>query len=227
MPRRICYPDTIVAAQLLLPQGGKISKISARPRKELIAAVSERYQAGTAREKGCILDEFVALTGYHRKHAIRILNGGPAKAVRRRAHRYVYDQAVTEALVALWEASDRVCGKRLKALLNLLVPALEHHGHVRLEARVRDRLMTVSAATIDRRLAETWSVTAVRRRRRATRNTLRSQVPVRTFADWQDPPPGFVEVDLVVHCGGVMAGSLSGRWRSLISPAAGRTARRC
>ena len=91
----------------------------------------------------------------------RILNGGPAKAVRRRAHRYVYDQAVTEALVALWEASDRVCGKRLKALLNLLVPALERHGHVRLEARVRDRLMTVSAATIDRRLAETWSVTAV------------------------------------------------------------------
>ena len=120
-----------------------------------------------------------------------------------------------------------MCGNRLKALLTLLVPTLERHGHLRLEARVRDRLMTVSAATIDRRLAETWSVTAGQRHRRATRNTLRSQVPVHSFADWQDTPPGFVKVDLVVHCGGVMAGSLSGRWRSPISPAAGRTARCC
>ena len=101
-----------------------MSKISAKARRELIATVAERYQVGTGSEKGCILDEFVALMGYHRKRAFRILNGRPAKAVRRRGRRCLYDQAVTEALVVLWEASDRVCGERLKALLTLLVPAL-------------------------------------------------------------------------------------------------------
>lgn len=103
------------------------------------AAVAERYRDGTASEKGRILDEFVALTGYHRKHAIRILNGDPPKLPGRRGRRCLYEQAVTEALVVLWEASDRVCGKRLKALLPILVPALERHGanplHHELDAR--------------------------------------------------------------------------------------------
>ena len=76
-----------------------------------------------------------------------------------------------------------------------------------LDSQVRSQLMAVSAATIDRRLAEARSVTVGQRRRRAARNTLRGQVPVRTFADWQDPSPGFVEADLVAHCGGAMAGS--------------------
>ena len=184
-----------------------MSKISAKARKELVAAVAERYQTGTATEKGCILDEFTALTGYHRKHAIRVLNGNAPKLPGRRGRRCLYDQAVTEALVVLWEASDRVCGKRLKALLPILVPALERHGHLGLDPQVREQLMAVSATTIDRRLAEARSVTAGRRRRRSVQNGVRGRVPVRTFADWQDPSPGFVEADLVAHCGGAMAGS--------------------
>ena len=184
-----------------------MSKISAKARKELVAAVAERYQTGTATEKGCILDEFTALTGYHRKHAIRVLNGNAPKLPGRRGRRCLYDQAVTEALVVLWEASDRVCGKRLKALLPILVPALERHGHLGLDPQVREQLMVVSATTIDRRLAEARSVTAGRRRRRSVQNGVRGRVPVRTFADWQDPSPGFVEADLVAHCGGAMAGS--------------------
>ena len=184
-----------------------MSKISAEARKELVAAVAERYQTGSATEKGRILDEFVALTEYHRKHAIRILSGNAPKLKGRRGRRCLYDQAVTEALVVLWEASDRVCGKRLKALLPVLVPALELHGHLCLDPAVREQLMAVSAATIDRRLVEARSVTAGQRRRRSSRNGLRSSVPVRTFADWQDPEPGFVEADLVAHCGGTMAGS--------------------
>ncbi len=184
-----------------------MSKISAKARKELVAAVAERYQTGTATEKGCILDEFTALTGCHRKHAIRVLSGNAPKLPGRRGRRCLYDQAVTEALVVLWEASDRVCGKRLKALLPILVPALERHGHLDLDPQVREQLMAVSATTIDRRLAEARSVTAGRRRRRSAQNGVRGRVPVRTFADWQDPSPGFVEADLVAHCGGAMAGS--------------------
>ena len=105
-----------------------MSTISAGARQELVVAVAERYQTSTAAEKRRILDEFVALTGYHRKHAIRVLNGNSAQPATRRGRRCVYDEAVTEGLVVLWEASDRLCGKRLKALLPVLVPGLERHG---------------------------------------------------------------------------------------------------
>ena len=184
-----------------------MSTISPGARQELVTAVAERYQRSTAAEKGWILDEFVALTGYHRKHAIRVLHGNSATPAAR-GRRCVYGEAVTEGLVVLWEASDRVCGKRLKALLPILVPALERHGHLCLDPGVRERLMAVSAATIDLRLAPARAVTAGQRRRRRSRlDGVRGSVPVRTFGDWQDPAPGFVEADLVAHCGGSMSGS--------------------
>ena len=143
-----------------------MSTMSPEGRRELVAAVTERYRRSKPAERGRILDEFVALTGYHRKHAIRVLNGDSAMPAVRRGRRSVYDEAVTEGLVVLWEASDRVCGKRLKALLPTLVPALERHGHLTLDPRVRGQLMTVSAATIDRRLASARAVTAGQPRRR-------------------------------------------------------------
>ena len=168
--RRIASPDllpaSIVASEFLLPKGGTMSTMSPEGRRELVAAVIERYQRSTLAERGRILDEFVALTGYHRKHGIRVLNGNSATPARPRGRRSVYDEAVTEGLVVLWEASDRVCGKRLKALLPTLVPALERHGHLTLDPRVREQLMAVSAATIDRRLAPARTVTAGQRRRR-------------------------------------------------------------
>ena len=73
LPRLICYRASIVASEFLLPKGGAMSTISPAARQELVTAVAERYQRSTAAEKGWILDEFVALTGYHRKHAIRVL----------------------------------------------------------------------------------------------------------------------------------------------------------
>ena len=185
-----------------------MSTISAGTRQELVTAVADRYRQSTAAEKRLILDEFVALTGYHRKHAVRVLNGSAITPRARRGRRCVYDAAVTEGLIVLWEASDRMCGKRLKALLPTLVPALEHHGHLSLDPAVRERLLAGSAATVDRRLASARAVTAVqRRRRRSALNGLRGSVPVRTFGDWKDPAPGFVEADLVAHCGGTLSGS--------------------
>ena len=100
-----------------------MSTISAGTRQELVTAVADRYRQSTAAEKRLILDEFVALTGYHRKHAVRVLNGSAITPRARRGRRCVYDAAVTEGLIVLWEASDRMCGKRLKALLPTLVPA--------------------------------------------------------------------------------------------------------
>ena len=123
-------------------------------RRELTEAIGDRYRKGSRAEKRAILTEFVAVTGYHRKHAIRVLLGaGDDRSGRApRAARRVYDEAVRQALIVLWEASDRVCGKRLKSLLPVLVEALERHGHLQLESSIRAQVLTASAATIDRLL---------------------------------------------------------------------------
>ena len=182
--------------------------ISGEARRELVRAVGERYRVGTREEKRRILDEFVAVTGWHRKHAIRTLNAEGAAGSRRRPRPRLYDEAVGQALLTLWEASDRVCAKRLRPLLPMLVGALERHGHLQLDEGIRTRVLAASAATIDRLLAEPRAVARGGNRRGArARPALRGSVPVRTFADWKDPLPGCMEADLVAHCGDTVAGS--------------------
>ena len=97
----------------------------------LVNALARRCAVGTRAEKGRILDEFGAVTGFHRKHAMRVLrSGSTASGTDGRGGRRIYDDAVREALVVLWEASDRNCGKRLKALMPTLVAAMARHGHL-------------------------------------------------------------------------------------------------
>lgn len=187
-----------------------MAEISAAVRQELVQAVSGRYRTGSADEKGRILDEFVALTGYHRKHAIRLLNGFCETAASgRRGRLRLYDEAVRQALIVFWEASDRVCGKRLKPLLPVLLPALERHGHISLDPALREHLLAVSASTIDGMLSAARASAGGRRARPKTAPAVRYRIPIRAFADWHDPEPGFVEADLVVHCGESMAGSFA------------------
>jgi hypothetical protein len=166
--------------------------------------VAPRYREAGYQQKSRILDEFVAVTGYARKYAIRLLTSpvsAPAPIQRPRPPRY--GPAVREALVLAWSAANGVCGKRLVPFLPELVATLERHGHLALEPDVRALLLALSPATADRLL---------RAARRADRphgigttkpgRLLKSQVPVRTFAAWDDDRPGFCEVDLVAHCGG-------------------------
>lgn len=178
-------------------------------RDELLEAVVARYRAATRTEKGRILTEFAEISGYHRKHAERLLRRG--HVVDRslpRPRRRVYDEAVQEALVVLWEASDRICGKRLKPLIPLLIPAMERHGHLALDEEVRVRLLAISAATIDRVLAPVRAgASGGQRRRNAHSSAVRRSVPVRTYADWNDPVPGYMEADLVAHSGPSAHGS--------------------
>ncbi|TDX82075.1 hypothetical protein EDE05_1094 [Neorhizobium sp. R1-B] len=117
---------------------------------------------------------------------------------------------VREVLVALWEASDRLCSKRLKALIPILLPALERHGRLELNSELRDKLLMVSAATMDRLLSEVRVVARGGQRRRAGMSSaVRRSVPVRTFGDWNDPLPGYVEVDFVAHSGTSSSGSFA------------------
>ena len=182
-------------------------KITHTVRAELAAAIRLRYWLATGKQKRKILDEFVASTGYHKKSAIRVLNGHPvAKRRQRRNRPSLYDEAARGALIVLWEASDRVCGKRLKALLPILLPALERNGHLKLDETIRIKILAMSAATIDRLLRVPRSVTRSRRRRRVEPEP-RRRIPLRTFADWNEPTPGGMEMDLVAHCGEVNRGS--------------------
>ena len=178
-------------------------------RDELVAAIAGRYAQGDRVERSRILDEFSAVTGFHRKHAMRLLRAGQPKARSGpRPGRRVYDDAVREALIVVWEASDRVCGKRLRPLVPILVEAMERHGHLRLAQEVRISLLAMSAATIDRALRDVRRhAGGATRRRAAPSSAVRRSVPVRTFDGWDDPPPGFVEADLVAHSGPVAKGS--------------------
>jgi hypothetical protein len=183
-------------------------KITKAARNELAGAVRERYRAATGEERKRILSEFIAVSGYHPKYAIERLNGEASvpKPLQKRNRPRLYGQAAQQALIVMWEASDRVCGKRLKPLLRILVPSLERHGHLPLDETIRAKVLAMSAATIDRLLRGPKAATGTKKLRRVVPE-MRRRVPVRTFADWHEPPPGSMEMDLVAHCGEVNRGS--------------------
>lgn len=177
-------------------------------RIQLARSLQRRYQAASSRTKKQILHEFIAVSGYHPKYAVHLLNAadGAAAPRRGRVRPTIYDDAAKQALIVLWEASDRVCGKRLKPLLRILLPALERHGHLTLDEVIRGKVLAMSAATIDRLLRTARNATRTRKLRRVTPE-IRRRIAVRTFADWNEPPPGSMEMDLVAHCGDTNRGS--------------------
>ncbi|WP_416068543.1 hypothetical protein [Rhizobium sp. ZK1] len=136
----------------------------------------------TGKEKSRILEEFIAATGYHEKSAIRVLNHQPAPTSRQvRQRRPLYDEAARSAMIVLWEASDRVCGKCLKALLPVLLPALERNGHLKLEEEIRHKTLSMSAATIDRLLRMPRHSSRAKKPRIVPEP--KRQIKMRTFAD--------------------------------------------
>ncbi|MBI3976710.1 MAG: hypothetical protein HY331_00865 [Chloroflexi bacterium] len=120
--------------------------------REYAEAVRPRYLAAKRADKGRILTEFCAVTGYHRDSAIRLLRRRPAVTRARRGRPRTYGPGVRDALKAVWEAADRICSKRLAPYLPTLLEALEAHGEIRLSAEVRRQLLGLSAATMDRLL---------------------------------------------------------------------------
>src|SRR4051812_32567725 len=182
-------------------------QLSLATRRELIQAIAERYHAAARPEKKSILDEFIKVTGYHRKHAIRALKRTSATGAQPVPRSRIYDEAVRCALTILWEAADRICGKRLKEAIPTLLDAMERYGHLRLESEVRQRLINMSAATMDRLLRPIREAGKQQRRRTSINTPLRRSIAGRTFSDWKHPPPGVFEMDMVAHCGRSVAGS--------------------
>jgi hypothetical protein len=189
-------------------------RLTMTERKKATAVVAIRYQKARKKEKGVILDEFTQLTGYGRRYASYVLrcNGRKVRInksyviqgdIRRTAKRKkpkVYDSAVEEALKKIWYIMDCICGKRLAPVLREIVRRLERFREIRLSEDVRKKLYRISAASIDRLLSKERRRHQIKSRGNTKPGTLlKNQIPIRTFSDWNEQKPGFVEIDLVGH----------------------------
>jgi hypothetical protein len=179
-----------------------------KSREEWLDAIAPRYREASKKEKGKILDEFCAVSGYERKYAIRRLarwrRRGRSSPRSRRGRRPVYGAEELVVLRAIWLASEQLCSKRLAAALPLWLPHYEAR-HGKLAPEVGSRLVSMSPATMDRMLAPVRA--RGRKGRCATRPMalLKTHIPIRTES-WDVDGPGWIEADTVAHCGGSMAG---------------------
>lgn len=194
-------------------------KVKQESKQDLAKALHPKYLKANRAQKSRLLDEFVEVSGYHRNHAKKLLLHGPPpptgrldtrKGTRRHAggRPSVYRGAELYALHVAAEATGWICGKRLVGVMSELVEALEGEGAISLFREEREALLQMSAATIDRKLACERAKHKPKGMCITKPGTLlRSQVPIRTYTPWDEEQPGFLEIDLVAHCGESTAGA--------------------
>lgn len=196
-------------------------------KKAVARETAKRYQKVSKKQKGIKLKEFTTLTEYHRTYASWLLrnlgrkvilrvNGKESikvideikKTQRKRARHY--DGKTIRILRSLWEVSDYLCGKRLAPFIQETLDALEKFGELKLDADTKKKLLKISPATIDRLLKKDKKKHILKSRARTKPATLlKHQIPIKTFSEWEDKKPGFVEIDLVGHDGGDASGEFA------------------
>ncbi len=174
-------------------------------RRALLKQFAPQYCEAASAQKGALLDTFVQATGYHRRYGMWLLNHAEdvlqAPAYKRASH---YGPDVQHALFLVWHAANRICAKRLIPFLPTLVEALERHEHLHLTEECRRQLLSMSAATADRLLRSQRKVG--QRGLSTTRAGTLLKQQIRTFEEWKETRPGFLEADLVAHCGADIEG---------------------
>ena len=183
--------------------------MSQRSKREMIEAIHPRYLKANKAGKEQILDEFIATTGYHRKYAIRVLKHGTRpKGLKKPGRRKVYQGEVVQFLEQIWEIYGRICSKRLHPFLPEGVIILERCHELSLSPEINQLLLSMSRATIDRCLKKT-RFTQPKHGLATTKpgSLLKKAIPIRTFTPWADEHPGFLEIDLVAHCGSTTQGT--------------------
>lgn len=198
-----------------------------RQKKAVTKELKARYNKATKKKKSIMLDEFCATTGYNRSYASWILkikkdrvlgymkSGGKTikfvaakKKARKKGRPKIYTYDVFLALRKIWVVFDLVCGKRLAPFMAEAVGKLKKHKEIETTGEVDRKLTTMSASTIDRLLKKEKDRMRLGKGRSGTKpgTLLKNQIPIRTFADWDDKRPGFTECDLVGHDGGNSSG---------------------
>ena len=181
--------------------------MSQRSKRELFAEIQPRYLKAKKAQKQKILDEFTAVTGCDRKYAVRLLKHGyPRRKSKPKGRRAIYRGEVVQALEQIWEIYGRICSKRLHPYLPEGIKVLERCGELTLSAGTKDLLLHISRSSIDRCLGPARFNHPHGLSTTKPGSLLKKNIPVRTFADWSEDKPGFMEVDLVAHCGDTTAG---------------------
>jgi len=191
-------------------QRGKKVEVGAslQVRREVLRHMAPQYREASSPQKQAVLADFVRLTGYHRTYARWLLNHAQEKrSTAKRPSRCEYGAEVEEALVQVWEQTNRLCSKRLIPFLSTAIEAMERHDRLHLNPESREQLLSMSAATADRLLRphRQHAMRGLSTTRAGT--LLKSTIPIRTFKQWDEQIPGFVEADLVAHCGSSVEGS--------------------
>jgi hypothetical protein len=183
--------------------------MSQRSKKEVLERIRARYLKASKAEKQIILDELTATTGYNRKYAIRVLrHPRRSKGLKKAGRKRRYTGETIQILEQLWEMGGRLCSKRLHPFLPEWIRKLEECGEISLTHEVKAQLLSMSRSTIDRRLQPA----RIKEKRRGLSSTkpgtlLKRQIPVRIYTPWDEQQPGFLEIDLVAHCGETTAGN--------------------
>lgn len=199
----------LVVASLNMRAYAQWMGLTLAQRRAITETTATRYQVADKRTKGIILDELCANTGWHRNHARKALTAAlRPKILTPRSPRPVkYGPEVIAALTVCWTVLGMPAGKRLAPMLTELVAVLRHFRELVISDQTAALLVSMSAATIDRRLAEERASCTIRGRVGTKPGSLlKSQIPVRTWAEWDDAVPGFVEIDTVFHDGGNRGG---------------------
>jgi hypothetical protein len=184
-------------------------KLSLKSKQELLEITKIKYQNATWEEKSKILDAFLINTNYRRKYAIYLLNKPSIinKCQTKKKRLAWYDNCVKEALIIIWHAANKICSKRLVPFLSDFINKLENHGHINLSIETRNKLLSISPATVDRILALEHKQNKKNNSTTRCGGILKKQIKIKTFADWNEIIPGFIEADLVAHCGDTVSGS--------------------
>lgn len=174
-----------------------------------IKHLKERYWNASKREKSLILDEFCNTSGYHRKHAIRMLSRKQLKeskiAKRKRGRKKTYEPSLLlEPLKKVWFATDQMCSDRLRAAMPIWLPFYES-AYGKLDKGVKEQLLAISEATIDRLLKPERDQIPKRICGTKPGSLLKKHIPIKTD-QWNEQQPGFVETDMVAHCGTSLMG---------------------
>ena len=181
--------------------------MSKRSKRELTKEIHPRYLKTKKAEKVKILDEYTAATGYHRKYAIRLLKHGPKrKGYKKVGRKKKYQGEVVEVLEKVWETCGKICSKRLHPFLPEMVSVMERTGELSCSPETKSLLLSMSRSTIDRCLkkARYSSPKGISTTKRGS--ILKKSIPVRTWHEWDETKTGFVEMDLVAHCGDTAVG---------------------
>jgi hypothetical protein len=196
----------------MLPKKGDISV--SRVDDKYLELLRSRYRAASKTEKGVILDEFVKTTGYSRKHAIALLTRkrDSVREVIQRPRSTLYGVGLVPPLLVLVDLFDGICSKRLRAAMDVELPGLYAADFLQVSPQVYEKLMQISPASMDRLLAGRRS--QLRRPRGFTKpgTLLKHQIPIRTWAEWTEDKPGFCEMDLVDHSGGITIRGADHAW---------------